>query len=128
MLSDAFVAAGIGRLCPPDGTYALALYTVALDATVAQYSTENEWKGHGYQAGGAILTGYRIDNGALYFDRAEWLDADISTRSGLIYNVSTMEAIKVLDFKRTVGVQGGMFEVKLHETPVFSFGADHESL
>lgn len=122
MLVDTFIEDAIKAVCPPDQDYALALYTTLLDATTQHYSTTNEWKGHGYEYGGAILEGYRIENGSLYFNSVEWLNADISTRSGLIYNLTTGKAIKVLDFKRTIGVMGGLFEVKLKDTPVFDLG------
>lgn len=112
MLVKAFAQRMLERACPPDHEYKLALYTTLLDAeNTTEYSPLYEWEGLGYEAGGKTLSGYSTEGGTLRFDKVEWLNADISARCGLIYDATTGEAIKVMDFKRTVGVMYGLFEV-----------------
>ena len=111
-------------VCPEDHTYKAALYTG--EVMHEKYSPEGEIKGFGYTAGGNVLTGYRVEeeNGeaALYFRTTEWVDADIKTRSALIYDATTGDKVSVMVFPRSVGVIGGLFELKIPDQGVVRLG------
>ncbi len=126
MLVDSFLDGVVKAVCPPDHTYKLALFTGLLNPAISSFPRKGEWKGEGYAEGGATLTGYRVEKGSLTFNRVEWLNADISARCGLIYDATTGQPIKIMDFKRTVGVQGGLFEVKMPPEGVLTFGGQKD--
>ena len=116
------------ELLVPDGdVIKLALFPMELDLD-AEYSRALEISGRGYEPGGQVLTGREIkidDDGdaVLRFSRfVMWMDADILTRSGLIYNETSGRPLRVLDFGRNIGVTGGLFEVKLPEAGIIRFG------
>lgn len=114
--------------CPEDHTYKLALYGQELDAD-AEYGISGEISGLGYDEGGQVLAGRKVEldeqgRAWLKFDRfVMWADADISTRSALVYDATDGRTLRVIDFGRRVGVQGGLFEVKLPAEGVVSMGA-----
>lgn len=126
MLVDSFAAKALAALCPPDHEYKLALYTKPLGAKTKYYTTDAEWKGAGYESGGRKIPGYEIKGAALKFGDVEWLNSDISARCGLIYDATTGEAVKIMDFGRTIGVMGGVFTVKMPKKGVVVL--EHETV
>ena len=110
----------MARLCPEDHCYKVALYpdVVELDS----YTEDGEWVGVGYDAGGAALTGYRVEvedgEAVLRFINVEWMNADIKVRTVLIYDADTLDAINITHLERTAGVYAGFFEYKMPDEGV----------
>lgn len=120
-----FYARTLARAYPETGTYKLALYEDA--PNLDTYSPSGECSGHGYEAGGATLTGWRIIDGGTYaalaFNRTiDWFDVSIKTRGGIVYDAETGEVLTVLDFQKQIGVIGGIFTATLSEEGVVGIG------
>lgn len=114
---------------PEEGEYKIALYSKSSDLRgTSSYSTEGEWVGAGYEAGGATLTGWKLEEKGekvtLTFSDVEWLNADIVVRSALIYRASDNKAIRVINFGRDVGVLGGVFTIFLSHGAVIELGPE----
>lgn len=117
----------LGLACPVGHTYKLALFAEELTQD-AVYDASKEIVGHGYQPGGATLSGLRVEAdeagvARLCFDkRVEWLNAEIAARSALIYDATANVPLRIIDFGRRVGVSGGLFEVLLSDAGVLHLG------
>jgi hypothetical protein len=111
-------------LCPADHVYKVAVYPDAVE--LDSYTPEGEWSGYGYEAGGAVLSGYRITvedgDAVLRFNTVEWLDADIKARTILIYDATTGYALNLTQLERVVGVYGGLFEYRMPDEGVARIG------
>jgi hypothetical protein len=111
-------------LCPSDHVYKAALYPEPTQ--LEAYTAEGEWAGHGYTAGGAVLSGHRIemdgDEAVLRFNTVEWLDADVQARTILVYDATTGDAINATQLERTAGVFGGLFEFKMPDEGIARIG------
>ncbi len=111
-------------LCPLDHVYKAALYPEPTQ--LEAYTEQGEWEGHGYEAGGAVLSGHRIEmdgtEAVLRFNGVEWLNADIKARTILVYDATTGDAINVTQLERTAGVFGGLFEFKIPDEGVARIG------
>ena len=119
-----FAFRALSALCPSDHTYKVAVYPEP--TTLEAYTTEGEWVGYGYAAGGKTLSGHRIEmdggDAVLRFNSVEWLDADIQARTILIYDATTGDAINTTQLERTAGVFGGLFEFKMPDEGVVRIG------
>ena len=107
-------------LYPEDHVYKVAIYPELVD--LEAYSPEGEWVGFGYEAGGMVLSGRRIeiegDEAVLRFDRAEWLNADIKAQTLVVYDATTLDVINLTKLERVSGVYGGLFEFKIPDEGV----------
>ena len=96
------------RLFPEGHTYKVAFYPAVVE--LDRYTTEGEWVGAGYTAGGESLSGYRIETdgeeAVLRFNNVDWWNADIKVRTVLIYDADTLDAINITHLERTAGVYG----------------------
>lgn len=119
-----FALRALQAVCPPDHEYKVALYpeTTHLES----YTPDGEWEGYGYVAGGASLSGHRIEmdgeDAVLRFNSVEWINADIKVRTVLVYDATTGGAINVTQLERTAGVFGGLFEFKMPDEGVARIG------
>lgn len=121
-----FVLRALKAVCPPEHTYKVALYEGVV--SLEKYGPIGEIKGEGYKAGGNELTGYRVEldstgEAVLSFNRTEWMNADIKTRSALVYDATTGDRVSIMEFPRTLGVIGGLFELKMPDEGVVRLGA-----
>lgn len=86
-------------------TYKIALFTPQANLTplITEYSKENEVKGQGYVAGGAVLTGYDAVTEGIravvsWNKETIWKNASITARGAVIYNATRgNKAILVMD-------------------------------
>jgi hypothetical protein len=87
-------------------TYKIALYTAnaTLNETTTAYTTDDEFTGTGYVAGGKNLTitglGSDTTNNTAYvsFVDVTWSPANFTTAGALIYNSTTNAAVCILNF------------------------------
>lgn len=119
-----FALRALQAVCPPDHVYKAALYPEQVD--LDEYTSYGEWVGHGYQAGGNVLTGYRVEmdgtEAVLRFNTVEWLNADIKARTILVYDATTGYAVNLTKTERVAGVYGGLFEFKMPDEGVARIG------
>ena len=111
-------------LYPADHVYKVALYPSVV--THEAYTPEGEWVGAGYEAGGVTLTGHRVEmdgeEAVLRFNNAEWLNADIQTRTIMVYDATTNDVIHLTHLERTAGVCGGWVEYRVPDEGVERLG------
>lgn len=122
---DRFYARTLERAYPATGVYKLALYKDVPNLDV--YDPEGECDGVGYEAGGAILTGYRIverERGAdiAFNTTVDWFDVDVRARGAIVYDAESGDVLTTIDFSRHVGVIGGIFTVTLDKDGVVGIG------
>lgn len=100
----------------------MALYdgnaTLTLSTTTA-YTTTNEISGTGYVAGGKLLTGVTVNQGAegyayVSFTSLSWASATFTCRGAMIYNsTKSNKAIALLDFGSDKTVTARTFTVTM---------------
>jgi hypothetical protein len=125
-LPKGFYARTLARAYPKSGVYKVALYKSVPD--IDAYTSVGECEGDGYAAGGVTLTGWKVveqeDGGAmLAFDTTyDLFDVTVKTRAAVIYDAESGDVISIVDFKKDVGVIGGVFSVYLPREGVVGLG------
>ena len=102
-------------------TFKIALYdaSAVLSPLTETYSPAGEVKGQGYQAGGAVLSGYRVDTQtasvtASFSSPVVWKNATIKARGAVIYNASKGNVVaSVVDFGQDVVSTNGNFTLRI---------------
>lgn len=95
----------------PGDNYKIALYAPSANLTplITHYTKENEVKGKGYVAGGAVLQGYMAYLEGLrayvcWEKGVIWKNASITARGAVVYNASKGDkALLVLDVMDEMG-------------------------
>lgn len=102
----------------PEDTYKIALYAkrAAIGPNTANYTSEGEIAGAGYERGGYVLKGFRSGmagkNGFVTFDDLKVDRATFSAQGAMIYNASKNNAaLCVLNFGGERNVFDGTFEL-----------------
>lgn len=128
--SKGFWERTLKRAYPETTSYRLALYNED-PADFEAYRIVGEWRGVGYEPGGARLGGYDVRmNGEvaeLHFDNVSWINADIEARYALLYAGDDGRALRVFDLGRKLGVIGGVFDFMFPEGGALQVGNPSES-
>lgn len=124
-LPQGFYANVLREAFPEDHTYKVALFEKHKDFAI--YDGSDECGDDGYETGGKVLTGYKVndfgDYATVTFNRTvDWFDATIRTKSAVVYDANTGIVMNIMNFERTCGVIGGVFTLSLHEDGVVQLG------
>lgn len=119
-IAYSFLAEILKGIHQDSDVYRIALYTTKakLSPETKVYSTEGEFVGGGYGAGGTPLLGYSVTltdgQAALNWAPPVWPNVTIQARGALIYNYTRgNKAVGVLDFGKDVTSTNGDFKVTL---------------
>ena len=122
---DGFYARVLAHAFPESHTFKAALY--GSEQSMAEYSPVGECDDYGYTAGGATLSGYKLNDfgthATISFNpTVDWMDVSVKTQCAVIYDADTGTVLNIMNFGRYVGVIGGLFTLTLHTDGVVQLG------